>query len=78
MSYLRRVGVMSLAKFFALWGAVVGFILAIVPSIAFIVVGFSNSMNGASLGLLSLILFPLLYAICGLLGVQSLPCFIIW
>jgi hypothetical protein len=60
------MGVLSVAKIYAVFGAIGGFVAGIF--FAFIGTSTIGGLPGLSLGVISIIFFPILYAVLGFVG----------
>ena len=76
---LKKIDIWSLAKFMAVWGIVVGFIVGVLIAIAFMAIpssftgygtiSWSGFMpNFAALGVIAIVVYPIMMAIAGLIG----------
>lgn len=72
---IKKFDVMSVAKIYAVIGVIIGFIAGILVAIATAFVGGLMSMGGlpasgftAGAGILSIIIFPIIYGILGFIG----------
>jgi uncharacterized membrane protein (DUF485 family) len=69
MQEVKSVDVISLAKIKAIFGIVVGLICGIVFAIIGGGIGFAKGLPGVEVfGILSIVMFPITLAICGLIG----------
>ena len=80
MAIVKRLNVMSVAKVNALMGMFLGLIAGLVSSFMFAIIGGISSIStidggaapnlgfGAALGYLSILVFPIIYAIVGFIG----------
>lgn len=76
---VKKVDIWSLAKFLAMWGIVVGLIIGILTAIVFLAIPSSYTGYGtiswtgfmpnmAAVGTLAVVVYPIVMAICGLIG----------
>ena len=74
MTQLKRLGVMSVARLYAILMAIAGFIVGLFMAILSLISGMAanSAVLGFGLGLASIIVFPIIYAvtgfICGAIG----------
>jgi hypothetical protein len=69
MQEIKSVDIMSWAKIHALFGIVFGLIYGIMFALMGAAIGFSRGMPGVeAFGLLSIIMFPIIFAIFGFIG----------
>jgi len=71
---LRRIGVLSLAKFQAIFGAAIGLIIGVFFTLFATMMGAAGGVGAAEFGMMAgvgvfaIVLFPLIYAIFGFLA----------
>lgn len=76
---LKRIDIWSLAKFMAVWGIVVGLIVGIITALLFMAIPVSYTGYGTinwtgimpnfgAIGLIAIIVYPIVMAVCGLIG----------
>jgi len=75
LAKLKRLDILSVAKFMAVYGAIIGFIAGILEAIAFAILGQTSSSGllamptaGPTFGYLAIITYPIIYAILGFIS----------
>jgi hypothetical protein len=66
MQELKKMGVLSVAKIYAAFGAIGGFLLGVFMTL--IGAAAIGGLSGLYFGVASIIIFPILYAILGFVG----------
>ncbi|MDD1718794.1 MAG: hypothetical protein LUQ25_01920, partial [Methanoregulaceae archaeon] len=72
MTILKSIGVMSLAKIFAVLGAIMGFIAGVIFALLSLALGplmnTANVFPMAGIGIAAIVVFPIMYAIFGFIA----------